>query len=195
MTTYTPQVALALQTPGWNLASSQWGWGFHTELGGIHPGVHHVRPRFVGLYIHMEGFMMRGWNTLSSPGRASPTNPRLRFSNEPEPHRAGRCRPGEPLVSSPVCWSCKYMEGLWCCGCDLILPRWRWIYNPRLGFSKLQVQLGFPHRAGLYQPGRPPFSSPVCWSCTCMEGFMMRGWDLILPGWHWITNPRLMCSN
>ena len=55
MTTYPPQVALALRTPGWDLASSQWGWGFHTVRGGIDPGDHHFRPRFVELYIYIHG--------------------------------------------------------------------------------------------------------------------------------------------
>ena len=48
-------------------------------------------------------------------------------------------------------------------GCDLILPGRRWIAgstNPRLGFSKQPVRLGFPHRAGLYRHGRPPFLVP-----------------------------------
>ena len=67
VTSYPPRVALGRRTPGWGLASSQWGWGFHTVRGGIDPGVHHFRPRFVGLYVYVEGFMMRGWN-LVLPG-------------------------------------------------------------------------------------------------------------------------------
>ena len=27
-----------------------------------------------------------------------------------------------------------------------------------------------------------------------MEGFMIRGWDLILPGWHWLCEPRFRAS-
>ena len=34
---------------------------------------------------------------------------------------------------------------------------------------------GFPHRAGRYRPGRYLFSSPACWSCRIMEGFLIRG--------------------
>ena len=30
-------------------------------------------------------------------------------------------------------------------------------------------ELGFPHRAGRYRPEGPPISSPVCWSCRCVE--------------------------
>ena len=47
-----PQVALALRTPGWDLASSQWGWDFHIVRGGIAPGVHHFCPWFDGLYVY-----------------------------------------------------------------------------------------------------------------------------------------------
>ena len=34
------------------------------------------------------------------------------------------------------------------------------------------------------------FSSPVCWSCRCMEGFLNRGWDLVHPGWRWVHEPQ-----
>ena len=27
-------------------------------------------------------------------------------------------------------------------------------------------------------------------SCRCMEGFSLRGWDHILPGWHWLHEPQ-----
>ena len=64
MTTYPPQVALALRTPGWDLARYQWGWGFHTVRGGIDRGVDHFRPQFVGLYIYMEGFPIRRWDLI-----------------------------------------------------------------------------------------------------------------------------------
>lgn len=42
--------------------------------------------------------------------------------------------------------------------------------------------MGFPHRAARYRPRGSLFSTPCCWSCTCMEGILTRGWDLILPG-------------
>ena len=42
--------------------------------------------------------------------------------------------------------------------------------------------LGFPHRAGRFQPGVSPFSSAGCRMCTCMEGFLNRGWGPILTG-------------
>ena len=75
MTTYPPQVALALRTPGWDLASSQWGWGFHIVRGGMDPGVHNFRPRFVGLYIYgrihdagMEPYLPRAAIAQQTPG-------------------------------------------------------------------------------------------------------------------------------
>ena len=40
----------------------------------------------------------------------------------------------------------------------------------------------FPHRAERYRLGGPQFSCSVCWSCRHMEGFLIRAWDLILPG-------------
>ena len=51
-------------------------------------------------------------------------------------------------------------------------------------------ELGFPHRAGRYRPGRSPFLSPVCWICRCIEGFMTRGWEITLPGWRWFREPQ-----
>ena len=41
--------------------------------------------------------------------------------------------------------------------------------------------LGFPHPTGRYRTGGSLFSSPGCWSCRDMEGFLIRGWDLIVP--------------
>ena len=51
--------------------------------------------------------------------------------------------------------------------------------------------LGFVDRTGQYRPGGSPVSSPVCWSCRCMEGFIIRGWDLILPGWRCVYEPQV----
>ena len=46
---YPPRVALDLRNPGWDLARSQWGWGFHTVKGDVDPGYHRFHPRFVGV--------------------------------------------------------------------------------------------------------------------------------------------------
>ena len=50
--------------------------------------------------------------------------------------------------------------------------------------------LGFPHHAGWYHPGGSPCSSPVSRSWRFMQGFVIRGWDQILPGWRWLYEPQ-----
>ena len=111
------------------------------------------------------------------------------------PHPAGRYRPGGSAFSSPGCWSCRDMEGFLTRGWELILPgcggtsalaRGATLAARRLRkpqpISDHPVGLGFPHPAGRYRPGRSAFSSPGCWSCRDMEGFLTRGWEFILPG-------------
>ena len=66
---YSPWAALDLRTPGWGLASSQCGWDFHALRGGIDPGGHRFRPRFVGVVDVRKGPRC-GKGTLSSPGVA-----------------------------------------------------------------------------------------------------------------------------
>ena len=56
----------------------------------------------------------------------------------------------------------------------------RWLHEPQ-PISNQTVGLGFPHPAGRYRPEGSGLTSPSCWSCRCMEGFLMRGWELILP--------------
>ena len=111
------------------------------------------------------------------------------------PHPAGRYRPGESPFTSPSCWSCRYMDGFLIRGWELILPGCggtsalargatlaaRWLHEPQ-PISNLPMGLGFPHPAGRYRPGESAFLSPGCWSCAGMERFMIRGWELILPG-------------
>ena len=57
----------------------------------------------------------------------------------------------------------------------------RWLHEPQ-PISNKSVGLGFSHRAERYRPVGSPFSSTVCWIFRGMEGFLIRGWDLILPG-------------
>ena len=52
--------------------------------------------------------------------------------------------------------------------------------------SNHPVGMRFPHPAGRYRPGGSSFSSPSGWSCRCMEGSLMRGWELILPEVCWL---------
>ena len=42
--------------------------------------------------------------------------------------------------------------------------------------------VGFLHRAWRYRPERSSFSSPVCWSCKCIEAFLIP----VLPGCRWL---------
>ena len=44
------------------------------------------------------------------------------------------------------------------------------------------VGLGFPHLAGRYRPGAFAFASLRCWSRKDMQGFLVRVWEIILPG-------------
>ena len=65
---------------------------------------------------------------------------------------------------------------------------------PRTPANQRSVKgVGFPHRAGWYRPGEPPFSSPVRWSCRCGERLLIRGGTLsssIFPGWRWLHEPQ-----
>ena len=56
-----------------------------------------------------------------------------------------------------------------------------WLHEPQ-PISNRSVGLGVPHLPGRYRPGGSLFSSPGCWCCRYMEGFLTRGWELILPG-------------
>ena len=56
----------------------------------------------------------------------------------------------------------------------------RWLHEPQQ-ISNQPVGLGFHTLRGGVHLGDLR-SSPVCWSCSDMEGFLLRGWDLILPG-------------
>lgn len=116
------------------------------------------------------------------------------------PHLAGRDRLRVSLFS-PLGWRCftLCMEGLRIRARQLIIPvgatRLRSCpvgqLSPRTGslshrsqqISKYPAVLGFPHLTGLYLPGRCRFSPPDGWSCNCCkERFMIRRWDLIVPG-------------
>ena len=51
------------------------------------------------------------------------------------------------------------------------------------------MELGSPHTSGRYRPGRCAFTAPGCWSCTCLKGFLTRGWEIILPAVRWFYVP------
>ena len=113
------------------------------------------------------------------------------------PHPVGRYRSGGSAFTSPDCWSCRCIKGFLIRGWELILPGCggtsalargatlaaRWLHEPQ-PISNHPVGLGFPHPAGRYRPGGFAFSSPYGWSCRDMDGFLIRGWELIVPGDH-----------
>ena len=57
----------------------------------------------------------------------------------------------------------------------------RWVHEPQ-PISNHPVGLGFSHPAGRCRPGGSASSAPCWWSCKDMEGLLIRGWEIILPG-------------
>ena len=138
---------------------------------------------------------------LSSPGAAGPRRcPEGKLSP-----RAGSMSPGQSATSqcgrgfhatvsirgspltSPVCWSCRDMEGFLIRGWERILPACgktssfargqplaaHWLHDP--ANPQPVSAVGFPHRAGRYRLGRSLFSSQGCWSYRGTKRFMIRG--------------------
>ena len=149
---YALQVALALRTPG---------WGFHTVRGDTHTGDHRFRAQSVGVVdIWRDSWPEDG--ILSFPGGVGFTSPKLGLR-----HRAGRYRPGRPLFSSPVCWSCRFMELFLII--IIILSGWR-----RVAVALRIPRLGLPHLTGQHLVGGSPFSSLVYLRCKCIKAFKIR---------------------
>ena len=159
-------------------------------MGNYPPRVEIILPGFGGTSALSRGATLAArWLHESQPISDHPVG--LGF-----PHRPGRYRSGRSLFSSPGCWSCRGMERFLTRGQNLILPGCggtstlardatlaaRWLHEPR-PISNQPVVLGFPHPAGRYRLRGSPFSSPGSWSCIDKQGFMIRGWDIILPGW------------
>ena len=109
------------------------------------------------------------------------------------PHLRGGIDPRKYEVSSPDCWSCIDMEDFrgWelspfgCVGTSALARgetlAERWLHEPQ-PFSNRSVGLGLTHCSRRYRPGGSAVSSPGCWSCREMEGFLTRGWEFILSG-------------
>ena len=104
------------------------------------------------------------------------------------PHRAELYRrPGGSRFTSPGCCSCRDMGGFLVRGWDHILPvcggtSTKTVIHEPQSISDQPIGLGFPHRAEQYRTGGSPFSSPCCWICRRMGGFLIRGWIPILSG-------------
>ena len=129
MGSYPLLMALAPYTSPSQSSRTQWGWGFHTERGGIDPGGHRYRARVVGV-VYMWGGLRYGDGNISSPGRRICPLPwwacillGWRWLYEVQPisdqptglgfHTVpGRYHPGGFSFSFPGCRSCRCMEGL-----------------------------------------------------------------------------------
>ena len=114
------------------------------------------------------------------------------------PHPVGRYWPAGSSFRSPGCRCFRDTEGFLLRRWDLILPGCggtstlprgetlaaRWLHESQ-PISNQPVGVGVSNRAGRCRPGGSPFSPPSCRSCTCIKGFMIRGWDAIVPEWRW----------
>ena len=112
-----------------------------------------------------------------------------------DPHLTGRYRPGGSAFWSLDCWRCTDTSEFLIRRCELILPgcggssalargatlATYWFHEPQ-AISNHPVGLGFLHLEGRYRTGRYLFSSPGCWSCKGMAGFLIRERKFFLPG-------------
>ena len=123
----------------------------------------------------------------------------LLISNHPvglrHPHLAGRYRPGVSAFSSRRCWRRRNKEEflirgwerfLLCCSGTSGLARGetlaaRCLRGPQ-PIIHHPAALGIPHPAGRCRPGGSAFSSKDCTSCRNIETFLIRRWELFLPG-------------
>ena len=107
-----------------------------------------------------------------SPGQSATSQWGVGF-----PHRAGRYLPVGSPFSSPGCRIGRCIEGLVIRGWHPILSvcgvRYLYIRTPQL-VNDRAGRGGIAHRAGRCRPVGSPFSSPDCWSCRCMEGFLIQ---------------------
>ena len=82
--------------------------------------------------------------------------------------------------------SCNDMEGFLIRGWEPILPGVRWLYVRSSANQRPANGAGVSTPCGAVSTRGSPFSSPDCRSCRCMEGFLIRGWDPVVPGWRWL---------
>ena len=114
---------------------------------------------------------------LILPGWRRIYEPQL-INNQPVglelPHRAGRYRPGKPSLSSPACWSCRGTE-------IFLIHRGMGPYLSRValaprtpGSQQSVCGVGTSTPCGAVSTGGTTVFPPVCWSCRCMEAFLIR---------------------
>ena len=134
----------------------------------------HLSPRAGSMNPRQSAITPWGWSFYTTWGGIDPGDLRFR------PQFVGIVRDIEVFMFRG--WNIMFLG----CGGTSTLAQGaalvtRWLHEPQT-INNQPVGLGFPRRARRYRPRRSPFSSSSCRSCRCMEGFMMRGWNLILPG-------------
>ena len=149
----SPRVVLALRTPS---------WGFQIVRGGIDPGDHRVRPLFVGVILrsicYKEEFITQRW-VLILPG--------WRWLHEP--------RVREAPFSQPVLLEMEtYIR---------ISDPGMGPYPPRVALAPRTPSWGFHIVRGGIEPGSHRLCPRLLLDMYIMEGFLMRGWDLLRPMW------------
>ena len=177
------------------------GLGFSNPAGRYRPGGSSFSS--LGCWSKdMGGFLTRGWELiLPECGGTSALSRGATLAagwlHEPEPisnhlvglgfpNPAGRYRPGESAFSYPGCCSCRDMEGFLTRGWEIILIGIRWLYVRSLSSQRSASGTGVCTTFGAVSTRGLPFSSPSSRSCICMEGFLIRGWDSVVPGWRWL---------
>lgn len=86
-------------------------------------------------------------------------------------------------------WNCRCLEGFTIFVIrrrGRILSGWDRTSMLPQRISDQPVGLELPHPAGRYRLEGSPFLSPVCWNYSFREGFWIRVWYCILPGWCWL---------
>ena len=113
-----------------------------------------------------------------SPGGTGIMKCRMAF-----PHGGRRYRLRRPSFSSPGGRSCRYIDGVMMRGWDLILTGCCWLYEPQFVVSRMSGAVS-TRRSTVLVLRLSELSLYV-------EGFLIRGWDLILDRWRWLHEPQV----
>ena len=176
---YPPRGTLAQSTSPSQSTTGQWGWGFHTFWGSLD-------SRGVTCFVHRLSELYRcGTISLLGIGHYRPPVALALISS--------------PSQSTIDRWGCGFhtLRGSFDLGDHRFRPQHVWVVkvwkyylsgdgtlsSPDVAGFALEPQsikdgsagLGFPHRAGRYQPEGSSFSSPGRWICIDMEVFTIRG--------------------
>ena len=170
-------------------------WSLLQRYGGIYdPGIRPYPPRVRrDLGVGPRGNSRRALAPRAPANEQSPSGVGVSTP-------CGAVSPPGDLRFHPRCWSCSGIDGCPTRGWELIISGCggtsamaqgatlaaRWLHEPQ-PISNYPVGLGFPHPARRYRPGGSSFTSPGSWSCRDMDGFLTRGWELILLGVRWLS--------